>query len=231
MIDPAAIKFCANCGTQSQLSVAFCEKCGTRFSLLNDQAEAEAGLTSAAGQTDLKSYLIARTDQEAPHSELAEINLRLAVLYLRREENAAALPYLEEAVRLDETNALAQAYLGAALAEEYQVDEAQSHLQRALELDSHSAVIHLKMAEFQLGLGLSVAAAEHLEIASKLDMPSRDTALYITNLLRNTRHRNRNIVPRDPKAPNLNFWKAWRNGAKAKPKKSSVLPVQPSGHK
>ncbi|HEX2916612.1 MAG TPA: tetratricopeptide repeat protein [Chloroflexia bacterium] len=165
------MKVCPNCAFENGDAAAYCQKCEQSF------------------RGELKT-----TGQEV--QALAYLKLTEATGYLRREEPALAIPLLREAVGLDQDNAVLHAYLGAALAEEYEVEEAESELKTALRLNDQDAIVQMKMAEFKLKLGLTLDAAQHLEIARKLPAPSRETANYIARLLQATRKKNRNIIER-----------------------------------
>lgn len=123
--------------------------------------------------------------------------LKQAVDLLRKEENEKAIPLLRKACLLDPTNAQLHAFLGAALAEELQIDEAESELDQALKLNGQDAFIQLKAGEFMLLLGRTPEALQHLEKAYKLPAPSPETRIYIVNLLKQTRHNSKKIVPRE----------------------------------
>ncbi len=191
MSDTQSLKVCASCNQTNDQTATFCQVCGSQFVKTNF-------INFDSAKANLEQQL---TNQNLTEQEQARLNMQIAVLHLRREEANQATQYLRRAVALDENNALAHAYLGAALAEEYIVEEAQTELEKALELNSQDAVVQLKMAEFKLMVGLTIDAAHHLELAYKLPAPSRETATYIANLLVTTRKRNqasferRNFLP------------------------------------
>jgi Tfp pilus assembly protein PilF len=145
---------------------------------------------------ELEQLLVKRSEELAEPKELANLNLALAVWHLRKEKNAEALPYLKAAVELDDSSAISHAYLGAALAEEFEIEAARDELLKALELNSEDAIVHLKMAEFNLKIGLTLDAQKHLEAALQLPLPTLDTKIYVANLLQNTRLRNRRVIER-----------------------------------
>lgn len=186
MSDLQSQKVCASCNQANEQAASFCQVCGTQF-------QKPTFLNSGVAKTRLQEQL---NDMSLSSQEQARLNVQMAVLHLRGNETGPAIEYLREAVALDSSQALTHAYLGAALAEEYLVEEAQEELELALRLDSQDAVVQLKMAEFKLRLGLSLDAVHHLELASKLPAPSRETAMYISNLLVNTRKRNKNVIER-----------------------------------
>jgi tetratricopeptide (TPR) repeat protein len=198
-------KFCGNCGSTASLSTVFCQKCGIRFEgAVEARATAELSLES----------LIAQIDQSMAAGvnplELSHLHMAVAVMYLRREETTKAIPYLRQAVELNDSDALAHAYLGVALAEEYQIDEAYAELLKAISLDDQNAVIQLKMAEFKLKLGITQEAQRYLEAALKLPIPTRDTAIYIANLLSSTRKRNQKIIERKSYIPGKTLFASLR---------------------
>lgn len=134
--------------------------------------------------------------------------LRQAVDLLRKEENLAAIRLLSRACELDGLNAQVHAFLGAALAEELQIDDAQAELDLALELNSQDSFIQLKAAELMLLLGRTPEALQHLEKAYKLPAPTPETRVYIINLLRQTRQNSKKLVPRENKLLGVRAFKS-----------------------
>ncbi len=125
--------------------------------------------------------------------------LRQAVDLLRMEENQAAIKLLKKACELDVSNAQLHAFLGAALAEELQIDQAQAELDLALELNGQDSFVQLKAGELMLLLGRTPEALQHLEKAFKLPAPSPETRFYIVTLLRQTRQNSKKLIPRENK--------------------------------
>ena len=215
MSDLQTQKVCASCNQANDQAATFCQVCGSQFqktTFLN------SGIAKARLQEQLSEASLSPQEQ-------ARLNVQLAVLHLRSNETGQAIEYLRQAVTLDRSKALTHAYLGAALAEEYLVEEAQEELEEALRLDSQDAVVQLKMAEFKLMLGLSLDAVRHLELASKLPAPSRETAMYISNLLVKTRKQNRNIIERRTFLPSF---KGFRFLPRPKLKAVSEVEANPS---
>ena len=148
---------------------------------------------------ELQSSLGDLEASDAPASRRAETHFMLAVAHLRLQENEIAIGHLQKCLAFDPTNAVAEAYLGAALAEEYQIDAARDHLERAVELAPQEMLVHLKLGEFKYRLGIYPEALRHFEQAARLQSPNAATAQYLTTLLEKTRKHNRNIIARDPK--------------------------------
>jgi tetratricopeptide (TPR) repeat protein len=208
--------FCSKCGESNTATAAFCSSCGQAL-----QAQASLGLTNSIPELESQvASLEQNMERAAENSQtLLQTRFMLAVAYLRKEESSKAIAQLRAVVALDDTNALAHAYLGAALLENYRVEEAQAELEQALELNPNEAIIHLKMGEFNLKLGLVKPALQHLETAFKLPAPSPETAHYIRALLLKVRQMNKKVIERPNRLISFKvpfLAKAWGNKKQAK---------------
>lgn len=169
---------------------------------------------------------LARLEESgADAKQLAWHHFTLAISFLRKQEYEPAVEHLRKSVAYEGSNAVVRAYLGAALLEEYQVDEAKEQLELALELAPDEMLVHLKLGEFKYKLGFYPEAVTHLEAAAKLQAPNRATAQYLVELLEKVRHLNKNVIVRDPKAPNFKKLSTFFNRLSPRSKNTqSVLP-------
>ena len=179
----------------------------------------------------LQTELAHLEEFDASAKELANQHFALGVAHLRLQENEVAIKHLQKCVMLDSTNAIAHAYLGAALVEEYQVDAARDHLLEAIELAPDEMLVHLKMGEFQYRLGIYSEALAQFEQAARLQSPNLVTAQYLTTMLEKTRKHMRNSVARDPKVISFkgvgNFLGRFKKADKAETTSSESDQVAP----
>jgi beta-barrel assembly-enhancing protease len=87
----------------------------------------------------------------------------LGRLYLRQGKLAEALPYLQDAVRLDSGSPFVLSTLGEAYLKLGKLNEAQKVLQTALLLDPSAPVVHYRLALVLKDLGQKEAALQHFE--------------------------------------------------------------------
>ncbi len=222
--------FCSKCGENNSFEAAFCSVCGQN--MRPKGVERSQNLTGSIPELEEQLALLqgGLGDEVSVSEKLTQTRFLLAVAYLRKEESAKAIIQLRAVTAHDPSNAIAHAYLGSALLEEYKVEEAQSELERALELNTQDAIIQLKMGEFKLKLGLLRPAEAHLEAAFKLPAPSPETANYIYALLQKVRKMNKKIVDRPNrlivlKIPILTGWLRNKRTNKSRSGQSETLSV------
>jgi len=148
---------------------------------------------------EMQAVLAHLEEQQAPAAELARQHFTLAVAFLRKQATEQAIAYLKQSLSYDDTNAIAYAYLGAALVEKQQVDEAKEALKKALVLAPDEMLVQLKMGEFQYKLGFYPEAVKYLEAAVQLQAPNQATAQYLVALLEKARRANAKAFIRESK--------------------------------
>ncbi len=206
-LEEAGNIFCNKCGGANTARAAFCSSCGQGLQQLETVSTPTGQLATLE---DLEQQVATLEREGISLIHLSRARFTLAVAYLRKEENAKATIQLRFVLAQNPEDALAHTYLGAALLEEYQVDEAKAELDQALLLKPDDAVVRLKMGEFCYKIGLIPEAVAQLEIAYRLPAPSRETAHYIYNLLQKARHQNKNILVRPNRTMNLNVGRWFR---------------------
>ena len=132
MNQPAIPRFCASCGGERDATAAFCEYCGRAFA-----NGASPGPESNRAWVEAQRYVAAG-------------DLRSAARRLDTFETTAGVSADALALR-------AMIYLRSV-----QLDEARELLDRALTVDSQSAFVHLKNAEYWQALGVNARAREAL---------------------------------------------------------------------
>ena len=99
--------------------------------------------------------------------------LQMAIIDIRQDKAAGAVPLAQQAVRLDPENALAHAVLGRAEMQEAEYAKALPHLQAAAKLTPSNPQIHLYLQQVYSRLGRAVEAnqekAEFLRLHSAQD--------------------------------------------------------------